>query len=69
MFLERKAMTKLDSILKSREISLPKKVNLDRVMAFPVVVYGSESWTRKKAECQRNDAFELWYWRGLLRVP
>ena len=62
-------MTNLDSILKSRDISLPTKVRLVKAMVFPVVMYGCESWTMKKAECQRIDAFELWCWRRLLRVP
>ena len=62
-------MTNLDSILKSRDITLPTKVHLVKAMVFPVVVYGYESWTIKKAEHQRNDAFELWCWRTLLRVP
>ena len=62
-------MTNLDSILKSRDITLPTKVGLVKVMVFPVVVYGCESWTIKKAENQRTDAFELWCWRRLLRVP
>ena len=62
-------MTKLDSILKSRDITLPTKVRLVKAMVFPVVMYGCESWTVKKAECQRIDAFELWCWRRLLRVP
>ena len=62
-------MTNLDSILKSRDISLPTKVRLVKAMVFPVVICGCESWTIKKAECQRIDAFELWYWRRLLRVP
>ena len=61
-------MTKLDSVFKSRDITLPTKVHLVKAMVFPVVVYGCESWTVKKAECQRIDAFELWYWRRLLRV-
>ena len=65
----RKAMTKPDSILKSRNITLPTKVCLVKAMAFPLVMYGCESWTIKKAECQRIDSFELWYWRRLLRVP
>ena len=65
----RKFMTKLDNILKNRNITLPKKVHLVKAMVFPVVMYGCESWTTKKAECQRTDAFELWYWRRLLRVP
>ena len=64
-----KAMTNLDSILKSRDITLPTKVRLVKAMVFPVVMYGCESWTMKKAECQRTDAFELWCWRRLLRVP
>ena len=62
-------MTNLDSILKSRDITLPTKVHLVKAMVFPVVMYGCESWTVKKAECQRIDAFELWRWRRLLRVP
>ena len=62
-------MTNLDSILKNRDITLPTKVHLVKGMIFPVVVYGCESWTIKKAECQRIDAFELWCWRRLLRVP
>ena len=62
-------MTKLDSILKSRDITLPTKVHLVKAMVFPVVMYGCESWTVKKAECRRIDAFELWCWRRLLRVP
>ena len=62
-------MTNLDSILKSRDISLPTKVRLVKAMVFPVVMYGCESWTIKKAQCQRTDAFELWCWRQLLRVP
>ena len=62
-------MTNLDSIFKSRDITLPTKVRLVKAMVFPVVMYGCESWTVKKAECQRIDAFELWCWRRLLRVP
>ena len=62
-------MTNLDSIFKSRDITLPTKVRLVKAMIFPVVMYGCESWTAKKAECQRIDAFELWCWRRLLRVP
>ena len=62
-------MTNLDSILKSRDITLPTKVHLVKAMVFLVVMYGCESWTVKKAECQRTDAFEPWYWRRLLRVP
>ena len=69
LLLERKAMTNLDSILKSKDIPLPTKVHLVKAMVFPVVMYGCESWTIKKAECWRTDAFELWYWRRLLRVP
>ena len=69
LLLGRKVMTNLDSILKSRNITLPTKVRLVKAMAFPVVMYGCESWTIKKAECQRIDAFELWCWRRLLRVP
>ena len=65
----RKGMTNLDNILKSRDITLPTKVCLVKAMVFPVVMYGCESWTVKKAECQRIDAFELWCWRKLLRVP
>ena len=68
LLLGRKAMTNLDSILKSRDITLLTKVHLVRAMVFPVVIYGCESWTIKKAERQRIDAFELWYWRRLLRV-
>ena len=67
--LEGKVMTNLDSIFKSRDITLPTKVHLVKAMVFPVVVYGCESWTIKKAEHQRIDAFELWCWRRLLRVP
>ena len=67
--LDGKVMTNLDSILKSRDITLPTKVRLVKAMVFPVVMYGCESWTVKKAECQRIDAFELWCWRRLLRVP
>ena len=62
-------MTNLDSVLKSRDITLPTKVCLVKAMVFPVVMYGCESWTIKKAECQRINAFELWCWRRLLRVP
>ena len=69
LLLGRKAMTNLDSILKSSDNTLPTKVCLVKAMVFPVVMYGSESWTIKKAECQRIDAFELWCWRRLLRVP
>ena len=68
-FLGRKVMTNLDSVLKSRDITLPTKVHLLKAMVFPVVMYGCESWTVKKAECRRIDAFELWCWRRLLRVP
>ena len=69
LLLGRKAMTNLDSILKSRDITLPTKVHLVKAMIFPVVTCGCESWTVKKAECWRIDAFELWCWRRLLRVP
>ena len=69
LLLGRKAMTKLDSILKSRDVTLPTKVRLVKAMIFPVVMYGCESWTIKKAECQRIDAFELLCWKRLLRVP
>ena len=69
LLLGRKVMTKLDSILKIRDITLPTKVHLVKAMVFPVVMYGCESWTIKKAEHQRIDAFELWCWRRLLRVP
>ena len=69
LLLGRKAMTNLDSILKSRDIALPTKVHLIKAMVFPVVRYGCESWTIKKTERQRIDAFELWCWRRLLRVP
>ena len=68
LFLGRKVMTNLDSILKSRDITLPTKIRLVKAMVFPVVTYGCESWTIKKAECRRIDAFELWCWRRLLRV-
>ena len=69
LLLGRKVMTNLDSILKSRDITLPTKVHLVKAMVFPLVVYGCESCTIKKAECRRIDAFELWCWRRLLRVP
>ena len=69
LLLGRKVMTNLDSILKSRDITLSTKVRLVKAMVFPVVMYGCESWTIKKDECQRIDAFELWCWRRLLRVP
>ena len=69
LFLERKVMTKPDSILKNREITLTTNVCLVKAMVFPVVMCGYESWTIKKAECSRIDAFELWCWRRLLRVP
>ena len=69
LLLGRKVMTNLHSIFKSRDIILPTKVCLVKAMVFPVVMYGCESWTVKKAECQRIDAFELWCWRRLLRVP
>ena len=67
--LGRKALTNLDSILKSRDITFPTKIHIVKAMVFLVVMYGCESWTIKKAECQRIDAFELWCWRRLLRVP
>ena len=69
LLLGRKAMTNLDNVLKNRDISLPTKVRLVKDMAFPVVMYGCDSWTIKKTECQRIDDFELWCWRRLLRVP
>ena len=69
LLLGRKVMTNLDSILKSRDITLPRKVHLVKTMVFPVVMYGCEIWTIKKAERRRIDAFELWCWRRLLRVP
>ena len=69
LLLGRKAMPNLDDILKSRDITLPTKVHLVKAMVFPVVIYGCASWTLKKGECQRIDAFELWCWRRLLRVP
>ena len=69
LFLGRKAMTNLDSGLKSRDITLPTNVHIVKAMVFPVVTYGCESWTVKKAENQRMDAFELWCWRRLLKVP
>ena len=69
LLLGKKVMTNLDSILKSRDITLPTKVHLVKAVVFPVVMYGCESWTVKKPECQRIDAFELWCWRRLLRVP
>ena len=69
LLLGRKVMTNLDSILKSRDITLPTKVHLVKAMFFPVVMYRCESWAIKKAEHQRIDAFELWFWRRLLRVP
>ena len=69
LLLGRKVMTNLDSILKSRDIPFPTKVCLVKAIVFPVVMHGCESWTIKKAECQRTDAFELWCWRRLLRVP
>ena len=69
LFLGRKVMTNLDSIFKSRDITLPTKVHVVKVMVFPVVMYGCENWTIKKAECWRIDAFELWCWRRLSRVP
>ena len=69
LLLEGEAMTNLDSLLKSRDIILPTQVHLAKGMIFPVVMYGCKSWTVKKAECQRIDAFDLWCWRRLLRVP
>ena len=69
LFLGRKAMTNLDSTLESRDMTLPTKVHLIKAMVFPVVMYGCESWTIKKAECRRIDAFEVWCWRRLLSVP
>ena len=69
LLLGRKAMTNLDSILKKRDITLPTKIYLVKAMVFPVVMYECESWTIKKVECRRIDAFELWYWRRFLRVP
>ena len=69
LLLEGKVMTNIDSILKSRDITLSTKVRLVKAMVFPVAMYGCETWTIKKAECQRIDAFELWCWRRLLRVP
>ena len=69
LLLGRKAMTNIDSMLKSRDINLPAMVHMVKAMVFPVVMYGCEIWTIKKAECQRIDAFELWCWRRLLRVP
>ena len=69
LLLGRKAMTNLDSILKSRDITFPTKVHIVKAMVFPVVMYGCESWTIKKAEHQKIDAFELWCWSRLLRVP
>ena len=69
LFHRTKVMNNLDSILKSRDITLPTKVHLVKAMVFPVVMYGCESWTIKKAECRRIDVFELWCWRRLLRIP
>ena len=69
LLLGRKVMTNIDSILKSRDITLPTKVRLVKAMVFPVVMYGCESWTIKKGECQRIDAFKLWCWRRCLRAP
>ena len=69
LLLGRKVMTHIDSMLKSRDITLPTKVHLVKAMVFPVVMYRCESWTAKKVECRRIDAFELWHWRRLLRVP
>ena len=69
LLLGRKVMTNLDSLLKSRDVTLPAKVHLVKAMVFPVVMHGCESWTIKKTECRRIDAFEFWCWRRLLRVP
>ena len=69
LLLGRKAMTNLDSVLKSRHMTLPTKVHIAKAMVFPVVMYSCEGWTIKKAECQRIDAFKLWCWRRLLKVP
>ena len=69
LLLGRKAMTNLDSVLKSKDMTLPTKVHIVRAMVFPVVMHGCDSWTLKKAEHQRTDAFKLWYWRRCLRVP
>ena len=69
LLLGRKVITNLDSILKSRDIALSTKVCLVKAMVFPVVMYGFESWTIKKAECRRTDAFEVWCWRRLLKIP
>ena len=69
LLLGKKAMTNLDSVLKSRDIILPAKIQIVKAMVFPVVMYGCKNWTIKKAECQRIDAFKLWCWRRLLRVP
>ena len=69
VLLGRKAMTNLDGVLKSRDITLPTKVRIVKAMVFPVVMYECESWTMKKAECKRMVAFELWCWRKLLRIP
>ena len=69
LLLGRKVLTNLDNILKSRDITLPTKVHLVKDMVFPVIMYGCESWTIRKAECRRTDTFELWCWRRLLRVP
>ena len=69
LLLGRKAMTNLDSGLKSKDITLPTKVHIAKAMVFPVVLYGCESWVTKKFECRGTDAFELWYWRIVLRIP
>ena len=69
LLLGRKAMTNIESLLETRDITLPTEIHLVKAMVFPVVMYGCESWAIKKVECQRTDAFELWCWRGLLRVP
>ena len=69
LLLGRKAMANLDSVLRIRDITLPTKVRIAKAVLFPVVTYGCESWTIKKAECQRTDVFKLWCWRGLLKIP
>ena len=69
LLLERKVMTNLDNMLKSRDITLPTKIHMVKVMVFPVVMFGCESWTIKKSESQRTDAYKLWCWRRLLKVP
>ena len=69
LFLGRKAMTNLDSVLKSKDITLQTKICIVKAMVFPILIYSCKNWTIKKAECQKIDAFELWFWRRLLRVP